>query len=257
MKLIGLVGVAGLAAIAGCWPVAATAVPPSLDGTTWVLTSLAGRTVSGPAATGRFENGRVQGTDGCNRYSSPYATKDSSIRIGPGGATTQMACPPEVMKQAEAFAASLAGARTWRVSAGQLQLIGADGTVLSTFAAQSQSLAGSSWRATGINNGKGGVASPLADSKVTISFARDGKGVSGSGGCNTFTATWKAEGNALAFTPAGATRLTCAAPGVMAQEQAFFKALESVATMRMEGDSLDLRTAQGALAVSLARTPNP
>src|SRR5215471_20371275 len=175
MKLIGPVSAAGLAAIIGCLPMAATADSPSLDGTAWVLTSLAGRTVSGPAATGRFENGRVQGTDGCNRFSSTYTTKGSSIQIGPKGVTTQMACPPDVMKQAEAFAASLAGARTFRVGAGQLQLIGADGAILSVFAAQSQSLAGSSWRATGINNGKGGVASPVADSRVTISFASDGK----------------------------------------------------------------------------------
>jgi len=256
MKFIGLVGAAGLTAITGCLPMAAAAQSPSLDGTAWVLTSLAGRQVSGPVATGRFENGRVQGTDGCNRYSSTFTTTGSSIQIGPKGVTTQMACPPDVTKQAEAFAASLAGARTYRVSAGQLQLIGADGAILSTFAAQSQSLAGSSWQATGINNGKGGVASPVADSRVTISFASDGT-LSGSGGCNNFTSTWKAEGNALSFTPAAATRRMCAAPGVMAQEQAFFKALESVATMRMEGDSLEMRTVPGALAVSLARTPHP
>src|SRR5215475_2520443 len=256
MKFIGLVGAAGLAAITGCLPMAAAAQSPSLDGTAWVLTSLAGRTVSGPMATGRFENGQVQGTDGCNRYSSTYTTKGASIQIGPKGVTTQMACPPEVMMQAEAFAASLAGARTYRASAGQLQLMGADGAVLSTFAAQSQSLAGSSWRATGINNGKGGVASPVADSRVTVSFANDGK-ASGSGGCNTYTSTWKSDGNTLAFTPAAATRRMCTAPGVMAQEQAFFKALESVATMRLEGDSLEMRTAQGALAVMLIRTSNP
>ena len=203
MKFIGLVSAVGLAAITGCLPMVATADSPSLDGTAWVLTSLAGRTVSGPMATGRFENGQVQGTDGCNRYSSTYTTKGSSIQIGPKGVTTQMACPPDVMKQAEAFAASLAGARTYRVRAGQLQLIAADGAILSTFAAQSQSLAGSSWRATGINNGKDGVASLVADSSVRMSFASDGR-VSGSGGCNNFTSTWKAEGNTLAFTPAGA-----------------------------------------------------
>jgi heat shock protein HslJ len=252
MKFVGLVSAAGFAAITGCLPMAAIADSPSLDGTAWVLTSLAGHSVSGPAATGRFENGRVQGTDGCNRFSSAYTANGPAIRIGPKGATTQMACLPEVMKQAEAFAASLAGARTFRVNAGQLQLIGADGAILSTFAPQSQSLAGTSWQATGINNGKDAVASLAADSKVTISFASDGK-VAGSGGCNNYTATWKADGNALAITPAAATRMMCAAPGVMAQEQAFFAALRSVATMRMEGDHLEMRTAQGALAVILVR----
>jgi heat shock protein HslJ len=253
MKAIGLRGVATLAAIAGCLPMAATADSPSLDGTAWVLTSLAGHTATGPVVTGRFENGRVQGTDGCNRFSSPYTTQGSSIQIGPKGTATQMACLPDVMKQADAFAASLASARTYRVTAGQLQLIGADGAILSTLAAQRQSLAGSSWQATGINNGKDAVASLVAGSTVTMSFASDGK-VNGSGGCNTYTATWKANGNALTFTPAAATRMMCD-PGVMAQEQAFFRALESVATMRMEGDGLEMRTNQGALAVIATRTP--
>lgn len=78
MKFIGLASAAGLAAVTGCLPMAATADSPSLDGTAWVLTSLAGRTARGPAGTGRFENGRVQGTDGCNRFSSTYTTKGSS-----------------------------------------------------------------------------------------------------------------------------------------------------------------------------------
>src|SRR5690349_165012 len=125
MRLIGLLNAAGLAAIIGYLPTAATADSSSLDGTAWVLTSLAGHSAGGPAATGRFENGRMQGSDGCNRYSASYATKGSSIQIGPKGATTQMACLPDVMKRAEAFAASLAAARTFRVNAGQLQLMGA------------------------------------------------------------------------------------------------------------------------------------
>lgn len=252
MKIIARLGAAAFAAIAGCLPMDATAQSASLDGTAWVLTSLNGRAVTGPAVTGHFENGRVQGTDGCNRYTSTYTTKGTVIQIGPKGAATQMACLPDVMKQAEAFAAALAGARTYRVTAGQLQLMGADGAILSTFAAQPQSLAGSSWHATGINNGRDAVVSLVAGSTVTVSFASDGK-VSGSGGCNSYTATWKADGNALAFTPAAATRKMCD-PGVMAQEQAFFAALGSVATMRMEGNGLELRTARDALAVMLTRT---
>jgi len=144
MKVIGLLGIAAAAAIAGCLPMAATAESPSLDGTAWVLTSLAGRPVTGPAVTGRFKNGRMQGTDGCNRFTSTYTTNGSSIQIGPKGAATQMACLPDVMKQAEVFAAALAGARTYRVNTGRLELMGADGAILSTFTTQPRSLAGSS-----------------------------------------------------------------------------------------------------------------
>ena len=227
---------------------------PSLDNTAWVLASLSGRAPVAALPTVRFEEGRVQGTDGCNRYTALYSTKGNAIEIGARAATTMMACAPEVMKQAESFMAALTGAKSYRVSGEELQLLASSGAVLATLAAQPQSLAGTSWRATDINNGKGGVASLIADSSVTMNFAADGK-VSGSAGCNNYTASYQAEGNKLRFTPAAATRKMCAAPGVMDQEQAFFKALESVATMRMEGDALEMRTAENALAATFVRAP--
>ena len=242
----------GLSFAGGCTSMTNTTESPSLDNTAWVLASLSGGASLATLPTARFEGGRVQGSDGCNRYSAPYSTKGSSIEVGARGATTQMACPPDVMKQAEAFMAALSGARTYRVSGGQLQLLAADGAVLAAFAAQPQSLAGTSWRATGINNGKGGVASLVADTTVTMNFSADGK-VSGSAGCNNYAAGYTVDGNALQFTPAAATRKMCGAPGVMEQEQAFLKALESVATMRMEANRLEMRTAEGAIALTLAK----
>ena len=40
-------------------------------------------------------------------------------------------------------------------------------------------------------------------------------------------------------------------PGVMEQESQFLKALQSATAWRREGDRLELRTATGALALSL------
>jgi heat shock protein HslJ len=49
----------------------------------------------------------------------------------------------------------------------------------------------------------------------------------------------------------------CAQPeGTMAQEAAFLAALQTAATQRREADRLELRTADGALAVS-ARLASP
>jgi heat shock protein HslJ len=48
--------------------------------------------------------------------------------------------------------------------------------------------------------------------------------------------------------------MMCTKPeGVMEQEQQFLKALETVATARFEGDRLELRTAEGALAITLTK----
>jgi heat shock protein HslJ len=198
----------------------------------------------------------VQGTNGCNRYSAPVVIQGTKVEISPKAATTNMACPPDIMKLADAFMAALVSTRSYRISSHQLDLIGADGTVLATFSAQSQSLAGTSWRVTGINNGREAVVSVVAGTSVTMNFATGGK-VAGSGGCNTYTSTYTQEGGKLTFTSPAATRRMCVASGVMEQEQAFFKALESAATARIEGNELELRTADGALALSLVRNPEP
>ncbi len=246
---------AGVVVFMACASPAHGAETPSLDGTAWVLSSLPGQAHRElPSATARFEGGRAQGSDGCNHYSAPYSTKGSALEIGPGGASTQMACSN--MKQAAAFTEALYGARRYRVRHGQLQLLAADGSVLSTFVAQPTGLADTSWHATGINNGKGGVASLVADSTVTMDFAPDGK-VAGSAGCNTYTSSYQTHGDRLRFTPAAATRRMCTASGVLEQEQAFFQALASVAAMRREGDRLEMRTAAGALALSLVRATGP
>ncbi|MBV9316856.1 MAG: META domain-containing protein, partial [Gammaproteobacteria bacterium] len=132
--------------------------------------------------------------------------------------------------------------------------LGADGAALATFAPQSQSLAGSTWQATGINNGRGGVVSVLPGTTVTLSFRKDGK-AAGSAGCNNYTSAYQQGGGALTFTAPAATRRMCTGADVMEQEQFFLKALETVATMRMEADALELRTKDGALAVEFRRIP--
>jgi len=247
--------IATLFAVCG-WPtIGASADSPPLDGTGWLLTSLGGRAPPTEAtATARFDGGRVQGTNGCNRYSAPVVIHGANVEISPKAATTNMACAPDLMKLADAFMMALVSARSYRISSHQLELLGADGTVLATFAAQSQSLTGTSWRVTGINNGRGGVVSLVAGTNVTMSFATGGK-VAGSGGCNDYTSTYTQHGGKLTFASAATTRRMCAEAGVMEQEQAFLKALESAATARIEVNGLELRTADGALALSLVRNP--
>lgn len=226
---------------------------PNLDGTAWVLSALPGRSlVEGATATLRFEGGRASGTDGCNRYATSYAADGSKLKFDATGAATMMACPPAIMEQARAFTSSLDKTSSHRVEAGQLQLLGPDGAVVASLAPQSLALAGTSWRVTSYNNGRQAVVSVLADTQLSLSFAADGR-VSGSAGCNNFMGTYTVSGSSLKLGPPATTRKLCAQPGVMEQEQQFLKALESVATIRQEGERAELRTADGALAVSLQR----
>jgi heat shock protein HslJ len=249
--------VAGLA-LAGCLPACARVSPPAdastLEGTAWVLAELPGRTLVLPRnVTLRFEAGRVRGRDGCNHYTVPYKASGSTIQVGPGGVSTEMACPPEVMEQATVFMAGLTGARSYRIDGDQLRLLAPDGKLLVRLAAQAQGVAGTSWRVTGYNNGKQAVVSVLGGTTLSMAFSADGK-VSGSGGCNDYSGTYQSSDAALSFGPTATTRKMCAQPErIMEQEQLFLKALGTVATARQDGDRLELRTATGALAVSLIR----
>jgi heat shock protein HslJ len=251
-----LAGLVSCAVLALSPAVGAAAEPGTLDGTAWVLSELPGRAlVKGSAVTLSFEGGRVSGTDGCNRYTSPYSVDGAKLRIEPNAAATLMACAQDLTDQAAAFRVALAKATTFRVESGKLTLLSSDGKVTALFAAQNESLTGTSWRVTGLNNGRQGVVSVLDGSSLTMEFAADGK-LAGSAGCNRFHAAYTREGAKLAIGTVAATRRMCVKPeGVMEQEHQLLKAFETVSTVRAEGDRLELRTAEGALAVEAVRNP--
>jgi heat shock protein HslJ len=247
-------GVVALGIIAtGCGASARAPDLPGLDGTAWVLTELPGQTLAPrPAVTLQFAGDRVSGSDGCNRFSGRYSVADGIFHVVPSLASTQMACPPEVSAQAQAFITALTSAASYRIEDRRLELLSAAGASLAALAAQSQELAGTAWRATGINNGKGAVASVVSGSTVSLEFGPEGR-ASGTSGCNRYTAGYTVDGPSLKFSQAASTRMMCADSGVMEQEQHFLRALESVATARVEGDRLELRTAAGAVALTLYR----
>jgi heat shock protein HslJ len=104
---------------------------------------------------------------------------------------------------------------------------------------------------TGYNNSQQAVVSPVTGTELTATFGADGN-LSGSAGCNTYSATYQVEGSKMSLGPVAATRKACEQPeGVMDQELQFLTALGTTASYQLRGDSLELRTAEGALAVTL------
>jgi heat shock protein HslJ len=63
------------------------------------------------------------------------------------------------------------------------------------------------------------------------------------------------DGASIDIGPAATTRMMCAAEGVMEQESQYLAALEMAEVYRVDGDALELRTADGALAVSYGAQP--
>jgi uncharacterized lipoprotein YbaY len=84
---------------------------------------------------------------------------------------------------------------------------------------------------------------------MNATFGADGQ-MSGSSGCNNYSAGYKTDGNNIAIGPAIVTRMFCGEPeGVMEQEQQYLAALEMASVYTIEGDRLQLRTSEGSLAV--------
>ena len=131
-----------------------------------------------------------------------------------------MACSPEQTRLSQAFKAVLSETKSYRIDKGSCTCSGPTGSWRATFAPQSADLAGTAWRATGINNGKQAVASLVRDTTVTLAFYAEGR-AGGSAGCNRYTTSYAQDGAKLTFKPAAATRMACTSPEVMAQEQAF------------------------------------
>ncbi len=226
-----------------------------LEGTAWVLQSRddGGTTVpvpEGVVVTARFIDGRVAGRGGCNRYSAGYTLDGDSLSIGPV-ASTLMACPEPAASLETAFLSALGRTATYATDSTTLTLADSSGSTILTFReGKDVPLVATTWTATGINNGSGGVVSLVANSQVTAVFGEDGT-VSGSGGCNTYMGEYRVDGSAMSIGPLASTRMACAeAEGVDAQEVQFLAAMERTSQHRIDGTTLELRDDAGALQVS-------
>jgi heat shock protein HslJ len=226
-----------------------------LTGKVWVLDNLNGKPpVAGTQITAAFTaDDKVGGTAGCNSYSGQYSVSGSKIQFAGPMASTMMACAQPVMDQENAYFQALAAAKSYAVNGDQLALKDSAGSVVASYNAQSQDLAGSSWLAIGYNNGKQAVVSVSAGSELTAIFGKDGN-LTGSAGCNEYNGPYKVDGAKITIGPLASTRKSCNDPeGVMEQETQYLTALQSAATYQIEGNRMELRTAAGALAADYIR----
>jgi heat shock protein HslJ len=198
-----------------------------------------------------FEAGRLGGSAGCNRYFGSYRPGEGNrLTVDPEMGSTQMACVPEVLAQEQRYLSLLGQVATANREGDHLSLHGAESARLLEFVAtEPASLERTHWQAAGINNGKGGVVSTATTSMSTAMFA--GGQLTGSGGCNQFTASYEVEGDQITIGPAAATRKFCNEPeGIMDQEQQYLEALGRATTFSLTPEKLELRAEGGSLQVS-------
>jgi heat shock protein HslJ len=241
--------------LASCAPISsADASNNALNQTSWVLTGLNNQAVrQEPVITLSFENDQIAGTDGCNRYHGSYTLNADKLSINKHIASTMMACPEPITRQAAAYISALMATVSYKIDGQQLLLMNASGKTLARFNKQAMELGGTAWQVLSVNNGKQAVVSTIIGSKLTVNFSTDGK-LSGLAGCNQYTASYEVSGKTIKISSVAATRKLCMKlEGIMEQEAQFLRTLETVTSYRIDGTRLELRTATNALAIMAKR----
>jgi heat shock protein HslJ len=182
-----------------------------LEGTYWRAVELAGKPA--PAQDPKREahllfqaDGRVSGSDGCNRVSGTYKREGDAVTFGPM-AGTRMACP-DTGDIERAFGDALQRAARLTVSGDRLELLDAAGLRLAAFAA---GLEGTSWQLVKFQGGDGTTLTPDDRAKYTIRFDAGGQLVARID-CNRGRGTWTSSGpSQLELGPLALTRAQCPA----------------------------------------------
>jgi heat shock protein HslJ len=232
--------------------------PSPLEGTQWELTTYNNgqnamvSVLPDTRITALFEDGNLGGSSGCNNYSTSYEVDGDQISIGLIAGTLMMCSdPPEIMEQEQQYLAALQSSAIYKIVANQLELIDGNGALAATFtAAEPVSLDSTPWEVIRYNNGKGGAVSVIIGTRITANF--DESQVNGSAGCNNYFGAYEIDGANISVGPLANTEKFCMDPeGIMEQEQQYLAALQTAATYRVDGDQLEMRTADGALAVAM------
>ncbi len=228
---------------------------PALTDATWNLISYNNgkeamvSVISGSEITAKFgEEGTMSGSAGCNSYSAGYETDGDSIIIGPS-ISTQMFCaePEGVMDQEAQYLAALQNAAVYQIDGPRLEIRDANGSGVAYYEAIEQSaLTSVPWNLISHNNGQDAMVSTIIGTEITAVFDEAGI-LSGSAGCNGYSASYEADGDQIQIGPAASTRKMCAQPeGIMEQENQYLMALENAAVYVIEGRRLEIRDANGS-----------
>lgn len=116
--------------LSGCGADPSAANP--LDGTSWELSMIAGRSPApGSTVTLEFREGQASGSAGCNGYGGDYAVEGEEIIFEEVASTLILCSEPEgVMEQEAEFLGSLNEVERFELDEEQLRLFRADGEAL-------------------------------------------------------------------------------------------------------------------------------
>ncbi|MEA3334432.1 MAG: PKD domain-containing protein, partial [Chloroflexota bacterium] len=237
----------------------------SLTDTLWVLVAygdaLNPRVVeAGSVVTAVFNaDGSLSGTGGCNNYTASYYSDGYSLVVEGVGATKKL-CPTG-MEQEQLFFSALPQSEAYQ--------IGDDGGLEITYDSEApfeevllfkqgqQPLEGTEWilKSMGDPNAPQGVEAGTTITAVFIPEKIDGGTVTGSAGCNDYSAEYRVDEQRIFVSAAATTRKAC--PVGMEQESLFLEALTDAETYLTFGESLEINYDDGDGQLVFSSTQYP
>ncbi len=200
----------------------------------------------------QFADSTIAGNTGCNSFSgSAQIGADGTFAVG-DLATTLIGCDPARTSQEANIHRALAEADGWMADS-TTAVLTTSGVAVMEMSRSDTSLADSQWFVTSLNNGHGGVQSVAQGSDPTLNFGDDGH-VSGTTGCNDFTAAFGTDAGSLTIGPVGMTKKLCGTPsGIMDQEHRMVAALNRADAYSIAGDRLTIHDVNGATQILAVR----
>ena len=118
----------------------------------------------------------------------------------------------------------------------------------------SQALMGVTWYLIAFNQG-GGSLSIKPGTQITAFFDAQGK-VSGSAGCNQYTATYGTTLNGLSIGTPATTKMSCGEPaGIMTQETAYLTTIQGASSYSISGNTLTVNDSGGKAILTYSTVP--
>ena len=226
-----------------------------LEGPQWVLTGIGPMDnpqppIEGAMFTANFSrqfgmpSGVKSGGTGCNDYTSSYFATADEIKVNLPQ-TSQNACSDGQMEAEQGYFLGLNAAREYRILGNELQvfydnyMLIFEGSFPEAETGSLTPLDGTIWWLTSID-----TFVVVPGSEITIAFGinPDGKtgAVSGSGGCNTYSAEIT---DVFTLGPINLSAALCDIPeDVMEQESAFLNVLQNANGVWIEGSTLRITT---------------
>jgi heat shock protein HslJ len=185
-------------------------------------------------------DGSVSGSGGCNQYSGSYELNGDQISFGPIAAT-MMACDKGMDTESAYFAALDKAERVEFTSEGRLNIFYDSGADKLVFIKGQTPLTDTLW----VLQSYGDPNNPTpveAGTSITAVFSPDG-GLSGSGGCNSYTSSYTVQDSQMQIKQPSSTLMEC--PVGNEQEFAYFQALPMAESYKIVGPKLEISYSGG------------